>query len=81
MPHHAERAWLSKFEVHDDGPDEALMRSMLAPHAASGTHIDPEEVDKLVANYMAPASSDDHAKHLHGHFRIDKKSKQDGGSK
>ena len=35
LPHHAHRSWITKFEVHDDGPDEKLMREMLAPHFVS----------------------------------------------
>jgi hypothetical protein len=79
LPQHTERAWLTKVEVEDDGPNEALMREMLAPHAESATHIEPEEVDALVANYMQSATADDHVKNLRGHFRIDKKSKKNEG--
>ena len=35
MPHHAHRSWISGVEVHDDGPDEKLIRAMLAPHVIS----------------------------------------------
>jgi hypothetical protein len=35
MPHHAHRSWITKVELHDDGPDEKLLRSMLAPHTVS----------------------------------------------
>jgi hypothetical protein len=81
MPHHAERAWLNRVEVLDDGPNEALLREMLAPHIASGTHMEPDEVDAFVAAYMEKADAMDHVKHLHAHFRIDKAKKSSGGSK
>jgi len=45
MPHHAHRSFITSFEVEDDGPDEALMRSMLARHTVSGT----ETVEACVA--------------------------------
>jgi hypothetical protein len=83
LPHHAERAWLTKVEVEDSGPDEVLMRQMLMPHAESATHIEPEEVDAVVANYMQPANADDHVHHLRRHFRLEKKQpkKDKAGSK
>jgi len=35
LPYWAKREWITKFYAHDDGPDEAMMRAMLAPHAVS----------------------------------------------
>lgn len=33
MPNHAHRSWVTKIEVeNDDGPNEEMVRSMLAPH-------------------------------------------------
>ena len=31
------RTWIKGFDVHDDGPDEKMMRAMLAPHTVSET--------------------------------------------
>jgi hypothetical protein len=36
-PHQAHRTWIKGFDVHDDGPDEKMMRAMLAPHTVSET--------------------------------------------
>jgi hypothetical protein len=72
MPQQAHRTWITKVEVHDpDGPDEAMMRAMLAPHVASG-NIDAADVEAHVAAYKETATSDDHVAQLHAHFRVGK---------
>ena len=44
-------SWITKIEVHDDGPDEALCRAMLKPHADAdhgrrvGKNIPPEHLE------------------------------------
>lgn len=76
LPHHSHPKRFLRIEVEDDhGPNEALFRAMLAPyvaavHATGLPLIDPEDVETLVAAYMEPATADDHAKHLHEHFRV-----------
>ena len=35
LPHHAKKEWITKIEVHDDGPDEKLARALFVPHAVS----------------------------------------------
>ena len=35
MPQHAHRSWITKVEIHDDGPDENMIRAMLAPHTVA----------------------------------------------
>jgi hypothetical protein len=37
MPHQAHRTWIKGFDVHDDGPDEKMMRATLALHTVSET--------------------------------------------
>jgi hypothetical protein len=74
MPHHAHRSWVSKVDVHDDGPDEALFRAALAPHVAA-ENIAAEDVDAHVEAYMEPATDKDHIDHLHTHFKVKGKSK------
>src|ERR1019366_8635762 len=54
MPHHAHRTWVTKVEVHNDGPDEKMMRVMLAPHVTAG-NIPATDVEAHVAAYMEPA--------------------------
>lgn len=73
-PHHFHRTWLTgKIEVHDDGPDEKLMREMLAPHVEAG-NIEASEVEDHVKAYMEPASLEDHAAHMRSHFKVKVKS-------
>lgn len=69
MPHHAHRSWMQHAEVHDDGPDEKLFRSLVQRQIDAG-NIDAEELEPMVAAYMEPATADDHRDHLHKHFRM-----------
>jgi hypothetical protein len=67
-------SWVTKWEVHDDGPDEALAREMLVPHTLAkhgrrpGQNLPPEHLEPLLARYMEPATAADHVKHLGLHF-------------
>jgi hypothetical protein len=71
-----EADWISHFEVHDDGPDEALLRDTLAPHfkainpRTGKPNINPEHLDAHVAAYTEKASAEDHVTHLHQHFGV-----------
>ena len=69
MPQQAHRSWITSFEVHDDGPDEALARAMLAPHVQDGT-IDTKDVDAHIAAYIESADAEAHVAHLATHFKI-----------
>lgn len=71
MPHHAHRSHMRGFDVLDDGPDEALIHSAIAPHVEAG-NIAAEEVDEIVAAYMTPLESSHHIDHLHRHFKVAK---------
>jgi hypothetical protein len=72
----AEWGWITKIEVEDDGPNEALARSMLDPHTKAehsrrgGPSIDPGHVDGHLAAYLEPVDAAGHAAHLHGHFGV-----------
>jgi hypothetical protein len=66
--------WITKIEVHDDGPDEKLVRAHLAVHVKADhgrrlgqKNIDPATVEDHVAAYLEPA---DHAAHLSQHFCV-----------
>ena len=37
MPHQAHRTWIKGFAVHDDGPNEKMLRTMLAQHTVAET--------------------------------------------
>jgi hypothetical protein len=69
MPHHAHRSWLTKFEIDDDGADEAMLRKMLALHVEA-VNIEASEVEAHVAAYTEPATAKDHADHMHTHFKV-----------
>lgn len=68
--------WIDLFEIHDDGPDEKLLRDRLAPHHVAinprtqRTNMDPATLDAHVAAYMEPATIEDHVAHLHDHFGV-----------
>lgn len=66
LPNAAHRSWLTKFEVHDDGPDEALAREMFGEHVAAG-NIPEADLEAHVAAYLEKA---DHAEHLAKHFKV-----------
>jgi len=74
LPGHAERNWIAKVEVHDDGPDEDMMHKHLAhlsaiPHARrpGQTIIPPSDIADHKARYAETA---DHAAHLSAHFGV-----------
>lgn len=69
LEHHVQRTWLTKFETHDDGPDEGLARQFLQAHATAG-NLEAAEVDGHLAAYMETVSETDHATHLHKHFKV-----------
>lgn len=81
LPGHAHPRWLTKFEVHDDGPNEAHFRAALAPHLeadhgrAPGKNVEAEDVEELVRAYLEPLDADGHRKGLHAHFKLGKKEK------
>lgn len=66
MPHHAHRSWMKRVEVDDDGPDEALFRSMIAKHVDAG-NLEAEDVEDMVVAYLAPSS---HKESITTHFGI-----------
>jgi hypothetical protein len=80
LPEHAHPTHLVRFEVHDDGPDEAGFRAFLAPyltaiHARSGEPIVPAAMlEPLVKAYLEPAGEHGHAhahvEHLHAVFNL-----------
>lgn len=77
LPGEIEWDWITKIEVHDDGPDEALVRAKLEPHTKAEhgrrpgrKNIPAEHVDNHVAAYMAPCSAAELADHLHQHFGV-----------
>ncbi len=53
LPHHAHKAWAKRAEVHDSGPDEALLRSVIAEHVVAG-NIQAEDVEDIVTAYLQP---------------------------
>lgn len=60
FPDHVEIEWLSKFEVHDDGPHEELARATLTPHTTvehgrrpGRMNIPPDHLEGHVGAYMA----------------------------
>lgn len=64
LPHHAHRSWLTKFEVEDDGPNEALFRAMMAPHLVA-----PRAAVKACAAHKYESgvcSSCNHVEHAKG---------------
>lgn len=84
LPGHAHPRWLTKFEVHDDGPDEALFRAMLAPHLeaehgrAPGKNVEAEDLEELVRAYTEKLDAEGHARGLHAHFKLDKNRPEKG---
>ncbi len=78
MVEHAHPKWMTSFEVHDDGPDEAYFRKMVTPftttiHEASGQPlIQPDDLEDLVAKYMGKTTAQDHVDHLHEKFHVKK---------
>lgn len=76
LPSQAEWEWVASIEVHDDGPDAALMASTLASHAQTphgrraGMIIPLEHVDEHHRVYAEPADSAAHAAHLRQHFGV-----------
>jgi len=78
MPDHAHPGFMKGFTVEDDGPDEALFHSMIAPfttatHEASGQLlIPPEAVQDLLAGYMEKVTPQEHVDHLHVKFNVKK---------
>jgi len=76
LPHHTHPKWMQKVEVHDDGPDEKLFRSLIAPHldadhaSAPGKNIEPEDVEDLVKAYLEPVDAAGHVAHLSAHFKV-----------
>lgn len=69
--------WITKVEVHDDGPDEALFHAMVEPHtvAAHGRrpgrmNVPPEHLGDHKARYAEPATAAQHAEHLGKHFGV-----------
>lgn len=86
MPNWAHPKWMKGFEIHDDaGPNEAMIRRMVAPHLladhgrAPGKNIEPSDLEEMVATYMQKADTAHHVDHLHKHFKV-KQKKQDKGS-
>jgi hypothetical protein len=69
LPHQAPRKSLTKFEVHDDGPDEKLARAFLAPHIEAN-NIEKDDLEEHIAAYLEPTQAVDHVDHLHTHFKI-----------
>jgi hypothetical protein len=73
---HAEWGWITKVEVHDDGPDEALFRATLEPltkvkHGRRDKMvIPPAHLDDHLKVYLEPADAAAHAAHLEGHFGV-----------
>lgn len=67
-------SWVTKWEIHDDGPDEALARKMLVPHTVAkhgrrpGMNLPPEHLELVIAKYLEPATPADHVQHLGQHF-------------
>ena len=76
LPKICDVEWVERVEVHDDGPDEGLLRSMLAPHTTAVNprtqrpNIHPDTVDAHAAAYTEPATPDDHVAHIHSHIGI-----------
>lgn len=81
MPGEAHRTWIKDFEVHDDGPDEALFRKMLAPHTMGAPaseadpngvppNIEPSEINAHVEAYMDGSDGKAHEAHLRTHFKV-----------
>ena len=66
LPNHTHSRWITNIEVHDDGPDEACIKQLLADHVAAG-NID--DVTLHLAAYMeAPAKGGFHADLVKGHL-------------
>lgn len=81
MPEHAHPKHFTDFVVeNDDGPDEKALRAALAPYVDAQHHmtgeplIDPADVEAIVAKYMEPTTHDDHKKHLHTRFGVQRAS-------
>ena len=57
--------------VHDDGPDEAVFRSLISAHLASGL-LNQAQHDEHVSKYLETHSdhSAAHEEHLRGHFGL-----------
>jgi hypothetical protein len=84
MPHHAHKSWMTGFEVHDDGPDEALFTAKMtvtsqALNASGNPLIDPLDIPELLAAYMEPfdanlhdSHAEAHVDHMHKHFNVKK---------
>jgi hypothetical protein len=51
--------------VDDDGPDEALMRAMIAPHELELGEV--HEMEEVAAAYMAPANV---LQAIQAHFKL-----------
>lgn len=71
MPHNAHKKWMTRFEIHDDGPSEELFRAKIAAHVEAG-NISELDVEDLVEAYMTPGDADAHVDHLHAHFGVKK---------
>ena len=67
--HHSHPRWVTKIEVHDDGPDEALARAILTPHVAADT-IDAADLEAHIAAYLEPADAAAHVAHMSGRFKV-----------
>jgi hypothetical protein len=70
-------SWITKFEVHDDGPDEKLARGLFSPHTSADhgrrrgqKNIDPASLEAHVAKYLESATAADHAAFLTAHFGV-----------
>lgn len=72
MPHHAHRDWITDFEIHDDGPDEAMCRSMVQTHV-DAKNIHQNDLELHVASYIEAADHTAHTAHLRSHFKVEAK--------
>jgi hypothetical protein len=72
-----EWSWITKVEVHDDGPDEKLFRDIVEPHTKADhgrrlgqKNIDPKTVEAHVVAYTEPCDHAGHVTHLSNHFGV-----------
>jgi len=79
IPGQFEWDWIKGFAVHDDGPNEELMRSKLELHTKAEhgrrpgrMNVPVEHVEDHVKAYMESTTAADHVDHLHLHFGIKK---------
>lgn len=72
-----EWSWITKIEVHDDGPNENLGRAILTAHTladhgrrAGQKNVDPGSLKTHLAKYNEPTTPEEHAAFLMAHFGV-----------